>query len=70
MSLPVRNMPRRTFRSRATWIGFGGCGLVVLVILVVVVVSIVALAIELVAVVVSGGCALYLLQRGFFKCVV
>ena len=24
--LPVRNMPRRTFRFRAVWIGFGGCG--------------------------------------------
>ena len=47
-------MPRRTFRFRAAWIGFGGCGLVVLVVLVVVVVSIVAVAIELVAVVVSG----------------
>ena len=24
--LPVRNMPRRTFRFRAAWIGIGGCG--------------------------------------------
>ena len=63
-------MPRRTFRFRAAWIGFGGCGLVVLVVLVVVVVSIVAVAIKLVAVSCVGSCALYLLQRGFFKCVV
>ena len=47
-------MPTQTFRFRAAWIGFGGCGLVVLVVLVVVVVSIVAVAIELVVVVVSG----------------
>ena len=47
-------MPRRTFRFRAAWIGFGGCGLVLLVVLVVVVVSIVAVAIELAVVVVSG----------------
>ena len=53
-------MPRRTFRSRATWIGFGGCGLVVLV---VVVVSIVAVAIELFVVVVSGV-ALFIYFKG------
>lgn len=56
-------MPRRTFRFRAAWIGFGGCGLVVLVVLVVVVVSIVAVAIELVAVVVSGV-ALFIYFKG------
>ena len=56
-------MPRRTFRFRAAWIGFGGWGLAVLVDLVVVVVSIVALAIELVAVVVSGV-ALFIYFKG------
>ena len=56
-------MPRRTFRFRAAWIGFGCCGLVVLVVLVVVVVSIVAVAIELVAVVVSGV-ALFIYFKG------
>ena len=56
-------MPTQTFRSRAAWIGFGGCGLVLLVVLVVVVVSIVAVAIELVAVVVSGV-ALFIYFKG------
>ena len=56
-------MPRRKFRFRVAWIGFGGCGLVVLVVLVVVVVSIVAVAIELVAVVVSGV-ALFIYFKG------
>ena len=56
-------MPRRTFRFRAAWIGFGGCGLVLLVVLVVVVLSIVAVAIELVAVVVSGV-ALFIYFKG------
>ena len=56
-------MPRGTFQSRAAWIGFGGCGLVVLVVLVVVVVSIVAVAIELVAVVVSRV-ALFISVKG------
>ena len=56
-------MPRQTFRSTATWIGFGGCGLVVLVVLVVVVLSIVAVAIELVAVVLSGV-ALFIYFKG------
>ena len=56
-------MPRRTFRSRAAWIGFGGCGLVLLVVLVVVVLSIVALAIEL-AVVAVSGVALFIYFKG------
>ena len=56
-------MPRRTFRFRAAWIGFGGCGLVLLVVLVVVVVSIVAVAIELVVVVVLG-IALFVYFKG------
>ena len=56
-------MPRRTFRPRAAWIGFGGCGLVLLVVLVVVVVSIVAVAIEL-AVVVVSGVALFIYFKG------
>ena len=56
-------MSTQTFRFRAAWIGFGGCGLVVLVVLVVVVVSIVALAIELVVVVVSGV-ALFIYFKG------
>ena len=56
-------MPRRTFRSTATWIGFGGCGVVVLVVLIVVVVSIVALAIELFVVVVSAV-ALFIYFKG------
>ena len=56
-------MPTQTFRFRVAWIGFGGCGLVVLVVFVVVVVSIVAVAIELVAVVVSGV-ALFIYFKG------
>ena len=61
-------MPRRTIRFRAVWIGFIGCGLVVLVVLVVVVVSIVAVAIELVAVIVSGV-ALFIYFKGVFSSV-
>ena len=60
-------MPAQTFRFRAAWIGFGGCGLVVLVVLVVVVVSIVAVAIELFVVVVSRV-ALFIYFKGVSSC--
>ena len=50
-------MPTQTFRFRAAWIGFGGCGLFLLVVLVVVVVSIVA-------VVVVSGVALFIYVKG------